>query len=213
MTDLERMYLIVGGSESDSDDELYAKYSQLRTKYQNDRFLEGEAGNEAARKLTELNEAYYAIVDYRKSATRGGDRSAALSEVDALIKAGKISEAQAALDNLDERSAEWHYLQSVVFYKKNWSNESKKQLEIAMAMDPSVEKYKTAYEKLCKQLDFNDTSKKGKTDYDRSGSGNGRFNESTYEEPTDMMGGDSCIQFCCRSMLCSALLNCCCSCR
>lgn len=213
MTDLERMYLIVGGSESDSDDELYAKYSQLRTKYQNDRFLEGEAGNEAARKLTELNEAYYAIVDYRKSATRGADRSAALSEVDALIKAGKISEAQAALDNLDERSAEWHYLQSVVFYKKNWSNESKKQLEIAMAMDPSVEKYKTAYEKLCKQLDFNDTSKKGKTDYDRSVSGNGRFNESTYEEPTDMMGGDSCIQFCCRSMLCSALLNCCCSCR
>lgn len=213
MTDLERLYAVVGCSETDSDDEIYAKYLELRTKYQNDRFLEGEAGNEAARKLTELNEAYAAIVDYRKNLSSGGDRSAVLSEVDALIKAGKISEAQAALDAFDERNAEWHYLQSVVFYKKNWANESKKQLEIAISMDGSVEKYKTAYEKLCKQLDFNDTAKKGKADYDKSGSGNGRFNESSYEEPTEMMGGDSCVEFCCRSMVCSALLNCCCSCR
>lgn len=211
MNDIQKLYEIIGCSPEATDDELYSAYLALRNKYQNDRFLEGEAGNEAARKLTELNEAYSDLVEYRKNAAASGASAPGFSEVDALIKAGKIDEAQAALDKFDERNAEWHYLQSVVFYKKNWANESKKQLEIAIAMDGANEKYKTAYDKLCKQLNFNENAKKEKGDYDKSGSG--RFGEGGYEEPSDMMGGDSCMEFCCRSMICSALLNCCCSCR
>ena len=211
MNDIQKLYEIIGCSPEVTDDELYSAYLALRNKYQNDRFLEGEAGNEAARKLTELNEAYSDLVEYRKNAAAGSTAAPGFAEVDALIKAGKIDEAQAALDKFDERNAEWHYLQSVVFYKKNWANESKKQLEIAMAMDGMTEKYKTAYDKLCKQLSFNESAKKEKGEYDKSGSG--RFGESGYEEPSDMMGGDSCMEFCCRSMICSALLNCCCSCR
>ena len=211
MNDIERLYSIIGCDPNVSDDELYSTYLALRTKYQNDRFLEGEAGNEAARKLTELNAAYAEIVDYRKNKATNGDRSAVFAEVDSLIKAGKINEAQTALDNFDERNAEWHYLQSVVFYKKNWSNESKKQLEIAIAMDGSVEKYMTAYDKLCKQMNFNEESQKTKPAADKSGSG--RFNEHNYDEPEDMMGGDACMDFCCRSLICSTLLYCCCMAR
>ena len=61
MTDIQKYYLIIGCDESVSDDELYQIYLARRTKLQNDRFLEGEAGNEAARKLTELNNAYSEI--------------------------------------------------------------------------------------------------------------------------------------------------------
>ena len=218
MTDIERFYALIGCDPSVSDDELYSKYLELRTKYQNDRFLEGEAGNEAARKLTELNAAYNELVDYRKSNSQTGDRAKAFEEIDALIKGGKINEAQSALDNFNERNAEWHYLQSVVFYKKNWVNESKKQLEIAISMDGSVEKYKTAYDKLCKQMNFNESGDKkdgAKQPRDASWnkSGSGKYDGGSYEEPTEMMGGDSCIDFCCRVAICNILLNCCCNCR
>lgn len=220
MTDIEKYYQLMGCDSSVSDDELYSAYLQLRTKYQNDRFLEGEAGNEAARKLTELNAAYQELVEYRKSNVVGNNgKTHAFDDIDSLIKSGKIDEAQAALDNFNERNAEWHYLQSVVFYKKNWVNESKKQLEIAMQMDPSVEKYKNSYDKLCKQMNFNqngnskkDNSKNSSShDWNKSGSGNN--SGSTYEEPTEMMGGDSCMDYCCRVAICNMMLNCCCNCR
>ena len=184
MNDIEKLYALFGCDENVTDEELYAKYLELRTKYQNDRFLEGEAGNEAAEKLTELVSAYNDLTEYRKNKNAAATESnGSFAEVDALIKA-------------------------VIFYKKNWANESKRQLEIAISMDGSVEKYKTAYDKLCKQINYNEDAKKGKPEYDKSGSG--RFNEPSYEEPADMMGGDSCMEFCCRSMVCSALLNCCC---
>ena len=210
MNDLKKLYQIIGVSEDVSDDELYNAYLALRTKYQNDRFLEGEAGNEAAKKLTELNDAYNEIKNFRKEKSETLNSGDAFKLVDEYIRAGKINEAQAELDKFDERNAEWHYLQSVVFYRKNWVNESKKQLEIALSMSENNEKYKNAYDKLCRQMDFNaQNTKKTKEDANWNKSGNA----STYEEPTDMMGGDSCADFCCRMAVCNILLNCCCNCR
>ena len=53
MTDIQKYYQIIGCDESVSDDELYQLYLARRNKLQNDRFLAGEAGTEAARQLTE----------------------------------------------------------------------------------------------------------------------------------------------------------------
>ena len=215
MTDIQKYYLIIGCDESVSDEELYQIYLARRTKLQNDRFLEGEAGNEAARKLTELNNAYSEIREYRRDhASTDGARSSGFELIDSLIKQGKINEAQIELDNFSQRNAEWHYLQSVIFYKKNWVNESKKQLEIAISMDGNNQKYKNSYEKLCKQMDFNSSSAKASgngEDWNRSG--NAQYERREYEEPTEMMGGDSCADFCCRMAVCNILLNCCCNCR
>ena len=60
--DLNKCYQILGCDPSVSDDELYETYKSLRTKYQNDRFLPGEEGNIAAKKLTELNDCYNFII-------------------------------------------------------------------------------------------------------------------------------------------------------
>lgn len=76
------------------------------------------------------------------------------AKVEQFIRDGKINEAQGALDEFNERPAEWHYLQSVVFYKKNWMNESKKQLEIAMQLDSSNEKYRNSYNKLKEKIEY-----------------------------------------------------------
>ena len=118
--------------------------------------------------------------------------------------------AQEILDGFDSRPAEWHYMQSVVFYKKNWINESKKQLEIAKEMDPSNEKYKKAYDRMMEKLKSDPNAASGGGEWNKSGSANGG---GTYQDGAPQMGGDSCFEFCCRMALCNLCLNCMCNCR
>ena len=51
-------YDILGIPESATDEEVTARYEELKKKYSEDRFLEGEAGNEAARMLNRIEVAY-----------------------------------------------------------------------------------------------------------------------------------------------------------
>ena len=139
------LYNIFGVTEDVTDEELAAAYQQLREKYREDRWLEGEAGNEAAKKLTELENAYKELTEERKRQSKNTEGANAFEEISRLLKEGDVNGAQAVLDDFNERNAEWHYLQAVVFYKKNWINDSKKQLEIAMQMDPDNNKYREAY--------------------------------------------------------------------
>lgn len=201
------LYDLFGLDEQCGDDELDAAYGKLRSKYAEDRFLEGEAGNEAARKLTEIDEAYREITAKRREKTNADSfgESDGLKAVEDFVKKGDLVGAQSALDAFNERGAEWHYLQSVVFYKKNWSNESKKQLEIAMQMDPSNQKYKTAYDKLVAKI--RSESEKNFSSY---GTGGGYYRDDASGR---QMGGDACVDWCCQMAMCNALLNCCCNCR
>ena len=117
-----------------------------------------------------------------------------------LIKKGAVSEAQNRLDDINDRNAEWHYLQSVVFYKKNWINESKKQLEIALSMEPHNEKYADAYTKLKQKMNYNENQF-------RSGNVNGAENTER------QMGGNAandCLSFCVTWCCINAMCNMCC---
>ena len=144
----KQYYDLLGVSETATDEEITAAFEQLKKKYSEERFLEGEQGNEAAKMLNRIDVAYNEIMTERRENRSASNASSAYAQVEQYIRDGKINEAQAVLDEFNERPAEWHYLQSVVFYKKNWENESKKQLEIAIQMDGSNEKYRTAYNKL-----------------------------------------------------------------
>ena len=204
------LYNIFGVTEDVTDEELAAAYQQLREKYREDRWLEGEAGNEAAKKLTELENAYKELTEERKRQSKNTEGANAFEEISRLLKEGDVNGAQAVLDDFNERNAEWHYLQAVVFYKKNWINDSKKQLEIALQMDPDNAKYKTAYEKM-----------KAKNDYEKQAAREETANPYTRERQQDadgetQMGGNACSECisCCYSYLCvSCLFDCCCGCR
>ena len=145
---MNEFYDFLGLSESATDEEITERYNQLKEKYSEERWLDGEAGNEAARNLTKLQTAYREIMASRKETKQNTQGKDAYEEISDLLKSEKLSEAQALLDSFNERTAEWHYLQAVVYYKKNWINESKKQLEIAMEMDPDNQKYRGAYGKM-----------------------------------------------------------------
>ena len=205
---MNEKYKLFGLDENCTDEELEKAYQERRAVYAEDRFLEGEAGNVAAKKLTELDGAYFEIKAHRRDSFVKTEQSEqeenAYSQVEKLIKEGKIREAQQELDNFNERNAEWHYLQAVVFFKKNWNNESKKQLEIAMQMDPDNQKYKNSYQKL--ESKINTDANKNFTSYT---TGNGTDGHQ-YEEPRQM-GGDFCCQWCCEMAICNTMLNCCCN--
>ncbi len=198
-------YKILGVSQNASDEEIEAQYQALKSKYAEEQWQDGEAGTEAARMLNKLDRAYSEIKEERAEkqySSKGG--AAALKEVSALIKKGDIAGAQAKLDNFNERGAEWHYLQSVVFYKKNWMNESKKQLEIAMQIDSSNPKYREAYTKMNARTDYQSQT---------GGAPNTNPNMNTDDR---QMGGNWCANCfqCCYTYLCvNCLFNLCCGCN
>ena len=152
---MKENYKILGLTEDATSEEIDQAYKKLKEKYSRERFYEGEIGNDAAKNLTKLENAYAEIVLERNSNKGNKEETMNYSEVEGLIKEGRISEAQNKLDEFSERDAEWHYLQAVIFYKKNWNNESKKQLEIAMNMDPFNSKYSDSYQKLKQKTEFN----------------------------------------------------------
>ncbi len=129
------------------------------------------------------------------------------SLIEKLLKQGNIADAQQALDDITDRNAEWHYLQSVIFYKKNWMNESKKQLEIALNIEPHNEKYGEAYSKLKQKMEFNQSQfQSGNANYGN----NNYYNNGGYNQGQNrQMGGGSndcltfCATWCCMDMLCS----------
>ncbi len=202
---MQEYYKILGVDASATDEEIEAQYKTLKEKYSKERFLEGEAGNEGAKNLTKLETAYHEIKESRMRDGKKEEKSAQnYDKVEECLKKGNISGAQEELDNYSDRDAEWHYLQSVVFYKKNWINESKKQLEIAVNMEPHNVKYTDALSKLKQKIEYNDAQF-------RSGNMNGNANQNGANR--QMGGSDSnnacltfCATWCCMDMLCS----CCC---
>ncbi|MDR2201568.1 MAG: hypothetical protein LBP26_02195 [Clostridiales bacterium] len=154
-------YKVFGLSEDASKEELQAKYDEMKARYAEDRFLPGEPGNEAARKLSELEAAWREINEKPEptasafsssssssSSSDGGAFSSDYAAIDALIKEGRYDDAQIRLDAIADRAGEWHYLQSIIYYKREWMNECKTQLEMAVNKEPSNQKYRTALNKL-----------------------------------------------------------------
>ncbi len=208
---LKDYYEILGVSEYATDREISEAYFALRKKYLEERFSEGEKGNEAAKKLTQIDNAYEEIKRFRSERSDGGDLSL-LKQVDEALKTGDLSKAQTLLDSFDQRGAEWHYLQSVVFYKKTWMNECKKQLEIAMALDENNKKYKDTYDRLLEKMKSAEQKQGANQNWNTSGNGAPNDNRvPDFDEP--QMGGDSCMDFCCRMAICNMCLNCCCNIR
>ncbi len=196
---MQEYYKLLNLEQDATDQEIEVAYKQLKEKYSKERFCEGEVGNEAAKNLTKLETAYHEIIESRKTFKQNDGRTQVdFEQVVNCIKNGDFTKAQQLLDDIGERNAEWHYLQSVIFYKKNWINESKKQLEIALSMEPHNVKYSDDLAKLKQKMEFNERQFK---------SGNMNYNADPVNNR--QMGGDAggclsfCATWCCMDMLCT----------
>ena len=202
----QESYRILQVEESATDEEIRTSYERLKAYYNEEKWKDGEAGNNAARMLGRLDAAYAEIMDERRESAKNTSGVSSFDAVSDAIRRGDLAEAQRLLDDFNERSAEWHYLQSIVFYKKNWMNESKKQLEIAIQMDGANAKYRDAYEKL-----------KARTDYHRQTGGA----PNTQPDPRMAQGGEqmggnwcaNCASMCYTFLCVNCLFNLCCNCH
>ena len=195
---------LLGLSEGATAEEIKSAYETLRAKLLEDRFLDGEAGNRAAKMLTKIDVAYQELLNELNEDATASDGGASFSRVEELLKAGDLAEAQRVLDSFNERTGYWHYLQSVIFYRKNWINESKKQLEIAIQLEPNSDKFKEAYRKLNDKINYNTNQQKQNYESQYQG-------QTMSSDPRqDQMGGDFCDS-CIRCIACNACLNCFCN--
>ncbi len=199
-------FVILGVDKNATQSEILEAYKQKRAYYQAHVFDEGESGAQAASMLNQLDDAYQQAMEMAvESATVTGEGESAYEQVKQAIRSKDIETAQKLLDDMSYRGAEWHYYQSVVFYEKNWLNDTKKQLEIALQMDPQNEKYQHALDNLKKKID-------GSRPYDKDGA-QGVYNadstqtDRTYTQRDGAVADGICSA--CQALWCA---DCCCEC-
>ncbi len=195
---------ILGLGENATVDEIKTAYENLRERYLEERFKDGEVGNNAARMLTRIETAYNDLMSEIGEASTMDEGGDLYGRVEQYLKEGNFNEAQRVLDSFNERGAQWHYLQSVVFYRKNWINESKKQLEIAIQLDPENTNYKETYRKLNEKINYDAGQQNGQKQQTYEG-------QTMSSEPSEsQMGGNFCANCieCCYLNMC---INCLCS--
>ncbi len=199
-------FVILGVDKNATQSEILEAYKQKRAYYQAHVFDEGESGAQAASMLNQLDDAYQQAMEMAvESATVTGEGESAYEQVKQAIRSKDIETAQKLLDDMSYRGAEWHYYQSVVFYEKNWLNDTKKQLEIALQMEPQNEKYQRALDNLKKKID-------GSRPYDKEGA-QGVYNadstqtDRTYTQRDGAVADGLCTA--CQALWCA---DCCCEC-
>lgn len=205
------------GLDKNSDPELIkAKYHELHDLYSEQRFRSGAEGNEGARKLQELEEAWVLISSDLQHDTISDNPTGNLSKVDELIRAGKYDEAQDMLDSIQNRNGEWHYMQSIIFYKREWLTDSKTQLEMALREDPGNAKYRASLDKLNLAMGGGQSqnSQQNQSQNQNQNQSGGQYNQQPYND----YGGQQqtmsdclstcCCAYCLTDCLCN-MMRCC----
>ena len=195
-------YSILGVSKNASDEEVKAAYKALVRKYHPDNYDDNNPLKDLANeKMQEVNQAYDDIMRMRENAS-GADNSGfgtdssyssagAYAEIRRTINSRKFGDAEKQLLAIPqaERTAEWHYLASVLLMHRNRQNDAMRELEIACSMDPSNIEYQKAKEM------FNNTAR----NYGSAYYGNGAPVRSSSDEACN----------CCANLLC---MDCLCEC-
>ena len=195
-------FAVLGLTRNCTQAEAQERYYALREQYKRDRFLEGEAGNIAAKKLQELEDAYTQVLDELSSGYTFESKEDNYARVASAVRNGNLREAQSCLDAMNTRDAEWHYYQALVYYKQDSFVECRKQLQMAITLDGDNEKYQQTLKKLEAKMNANnpfnsDTSDDNAT-HDRS------YTDPAYT--TSRSDGENCCRIC-NALIC---IDCCC---
>ena len=193
-------YSILGVSKDATDEEVKAAYRELARKYHPDNYTDDNPLKDLAKeKMQEVNEAYDKITKARakkksgKSSESEYSGSADYGYVRRLINDRNFKAAEIELTKIPQidRTAEWHYLASVLLMHRNRVNDAMRELEIACTMDPGNLEYQKAKEM------FNNTANTYTNAYYADNNPYGRRNSTN----------DACD--CCANLIC---LDCLCEC-
>lgn len=212
-------FVTLGIQKGASQSEILDAYKKKREYYQAHVFDEGDAGAEAARMLEVLDNAYQDAMTYtHENATVDAGAEGQFDTVKSAISSKDFAKAQSLLDDMYYRGGEWHYYQAIIFYEKNWLNESKKQLELAVDLDPENEKYKKALENMKKKIDGSNAFAGQKKDDGQAQNfqanqgqnyNQGYATQRTYQQNDAQ---NAYADGCCQACQCAICADCCCEC-
>ncbi len=146
-------YVVLGVSKNATDEEIKNAYRELARKYHPDNYTDNPLADLAGEKMKEINEAYDAIMNMRRSGhTKNNSYSSANSgpsafpEVRSLINQGRFEQAQEILDGVppQSRNAEWYFLNGTVLYRRGWFEQAFTSFTTASRMDPTNIEYRNA---------------------------------------------------------------------
>lgn len=186
-------YEVLGISPNATDDEVKKAYRELARKYHPDNYADNPLSNLAKEKMQEINEAYDAIVNSRKTgggySENGSNASSSFNDIRNLIMQNRYEEAQELLDGVPiaSRNAEWYFLNGSVMYKRGWFDGAYSNYATACRMDPSNQEYRTA---------FNNIQRQSGKQYNPYASSNNMGGCST----CDICQGLVCADCCCECM-------------
>ena len=209
-------YQVLGIPPTATDEEVKEAYRNLARKYHPDNYnADNPLADLATEKMQEINEAYDAIKNERidarvkgesarkqnaGSGRTGGDPNdphyAAYCEVRRHLNSRRVAAADGILSRVpeNERSAEWHFLKSVVLMHRGWMNDAMRELETACEMDPDNREYQEAKEM------FNRSA---------SGYGSTYYNEGAYRrDSAGCCDADFCTTLCLANLLCNLCGGC-----
>ena len=191
-------FVVLGLNKNATQSEVQEAYETLRERYRSEIHIEGDEGKKAAKKLSEIEEAYSEAME---RLSRGDEVKGVFTHIAELLKKNDLDGAQSALDNLSDRGAEWHYYQSAVYHAKGWNYEAKAQLEMAINMDPENVKYQETLERMKRH----ESDATGANNAGANAAGGQQRSYAAYDEYSRRQtAGD-----CCATLICA---DCCCEC-
>lgn len=158
-------YEVLGVSENASDEEIKKAYRKLAKQYHPDNYTDNPLKDLADEKMKAINEAYDLI--QKERAGNGYNRQqnygynsnntnnsyygdSGFARIRRLINSGRVDEAEVLLNGMGsgERNAEWHFLMSLVYYRKGWLQDARSEINLACSMDPYNREYRNFQQRM-----------------------------------------------------------------
>ncbi|WP_125153384.1 J domain-containing protein [Clostridium rectalis] len=152
-------YEILGLKEGASKEEIKRAYRELAKKYHPDQYGNNPLRELAEDKMRELNEAYDLLMknsdnNYSSNSYRGSDNNYSnnnytnYQSIRMDIHSGNFSQAEAKLNGISIKNAEWNYLMGLVNLKKGWYDAAYNYIRTACSMEPNNLEYREAFNQI-----------------------------------------------------------------
>lgn len=142
-------YETLGIRPGASEEEIKRAYRELVKKYHPDRYQNNPLADLAAEKLRDVNEAYDMLMKNGGSGSSGSGNynakgSPVFQDIRRDIDMNNLAAAEAKLNNIPTRNAEWIFLSGMISYKRGYYDDARSKIQQASSMAPNDQEYRQA---------------------------------------------------------------------